>query len=80
MQDIPARLTAEEVLQLANQALRARHFNMEAYRCDAVTFQPDTPGMSKKWLLHFHREPCVPDEDFFVIVADDTEEVEIAVP
>jgi len=73
------RLQAAEVIRIATEKARSRHFNVADYECDIVVFRGGlTNGsLSGKWSVHFATRPASPDLDFSVTIEDQSRKAQL---
>lgn len=72
-------LETNAVMSLALTALANRKINTQGYVCRGIVFEglSTNAAVAKKWILCFSREPRSPDMEFFVVVDDQTREVQV---
>jgi len=72
-------LATNDVMSLALAALANKRINTQGYVCSGIVFEgaSTNPAVSKKWILCFSRQPRSPDMEFFVVVDDNTRDVQV---
>jgi hypothetical protein len=71
-------LTTNDVLAIARQSASRLRFRLDGYVCDRPFLAYRTK--TNQWIVHFRRDPPVPDDELYVIIDDASREAKTFQP